>query len=615
MRISSELRHRRESVWLTGVLCFLVACMAVLARDPLHWVGLVSCALGAGALLIALWQRDALQTHEVVGLAIAFRLAFLPMLPVLSDDAYRYVWDGLLQAEGINPYRYRPDALELSAWHDAHIYQHLNSAAYYSVYPPISQWVFAIGGLFYDAGWQVSYFVIKGLFASMEVGGVYLLATLVPARNVMLYAWHPLSALESAGQGHTEAAVVLFGMAALWSVRHDRGVLAALSIAAAAWVKLIPIVLLPLLWRRYGWRPFGYAAALSVGVWIPYFSLEAARHFAASLTLYVQLFEFNAGFYFALKELFAIATGADWSKTLGPALGIAYGLAAMSCYVLDARYRWSFAGSAVCLLGFFFLFTTTIHPWYFLMLLPFAVVVYPPVWAIWWLALCGVATYLFYVGGPYWSLVAVGWGGAAVFLVLQQGDSMLQWVMRTRARRKAERLLAPLQRLLDGSVNPRILDLGAGEGYVGAHLHEFGYGNVMLADVVDMNRTTLPHVTYDGQTLPFEDDRFDITLLYFVLHHTEDPEQVLREARRVSKRGVIVVESIVSGPWQRRILHTMDKAANRLRSGGVMANQEEELNFRTPGGWVSLAQRIGARILHDERADSLIHPTQLLTLK
>ena len=615
MRMSFEAKRRRESIWLTGVLCFLVACMAVLARDPARWVGFVSCSLGAGALLMALWQRDALRAHEVLSLAVAFRLAFLPMLPVLSDDAYRYVWDGLLQAEGINPYRYRPDAPELSPLQDAFVYARLNSAHYFSVYPPISQWVFAIGGMFYGAGWQASYFVIKGLFASMEVGGVYLLASMVSARSVMLYAWHPLSVLESAGQGHTEAAVVLFGMATLWCVRRGHGGLAALSIAAAVWVKLIPVVLLPLLWRRYGWRPIGYAVAVSLAVCAPYVSMEAIRNVASSLTLYIQLFEFNAGFYYGLKELLTLATGADWSKTLGPALSIAYGGAALSCYVLDVRYNWTFAGSAVCLLGLYFAFTTTVHPWYFLMLLPFAVTVRPPVWAIWWLALCAIATYLFYVDGPYWSTVAVGWGGAAVLLTAHQGDSLLQWAMRHRARGKAERLKPHLTAILDGVHDPQILDLGAGEGYVGACLHEAGHGQVALADVVDMNRTSLPHITFDGQSLPFEDDSFDVTFLYFVLHHASDPVRVVEEALRVSTGGVIIVESTVSSTLQRRSLRVVDQVANRLRSAGAMNDQDEQLHFRSPEEWVSLAEALGRTVLTDERTRGLLHPTQLLVVK
>ena len=614
MHISYEVR-RHESTWLTGVLCLLVSCMAALARDPTHWIGVVGCALGAGLLVMALWQRDALQIHEVLGLAIAFRLAFLPLLPVLSDDAYRYVWDGMVQMEGINPYRYRPDAPELSALHNTYIFERLNSATYYSVYPPVSQWVFAVGGAFYDAGWHVSYFIIKGLFASMEVGGVFILASMVSARNVMLYAWHPLTALESAGQGHTEAAVVLFGMVALRSVRHGQGGLAALSIAAATWTKLVPVVLLPLLWRRFGWRPFAHAAVLSVIVWLPYMSWETIQHVASSLSLYVQFFEFNAGVYYAVKEGLALVTGADWSKTLGPAFGLAFMGSALSTYLLDARYDWSFAGSAVCVLALFFVFTTTVHPWYFLTLLPFAVTVSPPVWAIWWLALCAIATYLFYVDGPYWSTVAVGWGGAALLLATYRADDLLQQLMLYRARQKVERLRSGFEILLEKDDDAHILDLGAGEGYVGAVLQDSGRGRVLLADVVDMNRTSLPHITVNDRSLPFDKDAFDVTVLNFVLHHARDPRRVLSEALRVSRRGVIVVESTVSGPVQHKALRIVDQLANRLRSQGKMSRQEDHLHFRPPEGWIKEARSVGATVVEQKRISGLLHPKLVLTVQ
>jgi ubiquinone/menaquinone biosynthesis C-methylase UbiE len=609
------MRRRRESIWLSGVLGVLVASMAVLAREPTLWYGLVGTVLGAGTLLVALWQRDALSTREVLVLAIIFRIAFLPVLPVLSDDAYRYVWDGMLQLEGINPYHYRPDAPELAAYHNTFIYERLNSATYYSVYPPLSQFVFAVGGLFYDWGWQASYFVIKGLFAAMEMGGVYLLASLVSTRNLMLYAWHPLAVIESAGQGHTEAAVVLFGVAALWYVRHGSGVGASLSIAAAAWFKLLPIVLLPLLWRRFGLRTVGYAGVFSVLVCAPYASIETLYHFASSLNLYIQLFEFNAGVYYGVKELFAWFTGADWSKTLGPALGIIYGVGLIALYVLDVRRAWSFELSALLVIGLFFICTTTVHPWYFLMILPFAVAVHPPVWAVLWLGLCAIATYLFYIDGPYWSTVAIGWGGAAVIGVSTRGHHVHQWVMQQRAARKAQRLRPAVAALLGKDQRPRILDLGAGEGYVGVELAQAFHAEVALADVVDMNRTDLPHVVYDGETLPWPDDAFDVTVLYFVLHHCAHPERVVQEARRVSRQGVIIVESTVSGRWQHRVLRIIDQAANRLRSGRKMAAQEKDLRFRTPEAWRHLLQAQGATIIREERTQSVIHPTQLLAAR
>jgi ubiquinone/menaquinone biosynthesis C-methylase UbiE len=249
------------------------------------------------------------------------------------------------------------------------------------------------------------------------------------------------------------------------------------------------------------------------------------------------------------------------------------------------------------------------------MLLPFAVAANPPVWAIWWLALCAVATYLFYVDGPYWSTVVVGWSGAAILLAAHRGDALLQQLMTYRARRKVGRLRPGLEILLENDDDARILDLGAGEGYVGAVLQQAGYGRVLLADVVDMNRTALPHKTVDGRTLPFEEDVFDVTVLCFVLHHARDPERVLTEALRVSKRGVIVMESTVSGPLQHRVLRTLDQLANRVRSQGEMNQQEDYLHLRSPEEWVEKVDSVGGTILKDTRIDGVVHPKLVLTLK
>ena len=89
----------------------------------------------------------------VIGFALVLRLAVFWLPPGLSDDAYRYVWDGLVQTEGYNPYLHTPDSQELEALRSEHIYDELNSSGVYTVYPPVSQLVFRIGGVFYNQGW------------------------------------------------------------------------------------------------------------------------------------------------------------------------------------------------------------------------------------------------------------------------------------------------------------------------------------------------------------------------------------------------------------------------------------------------------------------------------
>jgi SAM-dependent methyltransferase len=281
----------------------------------------------------------------------------------------------------------------------------------------------------------------------------------------------------------------------------------------------------------------------------------------------------------------------------------------------DAKRNWSFVTSSVLILSLFFVCSTTIHPWYLLAVLPLSVFFQPPLWSWLWLGIASVCTYLFYIDGPYWSTVAIGWGGGGVLFLRMRGEDLLHAMMQWRAARKAERVRPALIPLIgDLSRAPRVLDLGAGEGYVGEQLKRTIGAEVHLADVVDLNRTALPHVVYDGRHLPFDDDAFHVTVLYFVLHHCEDPRAVLKEALRVSQRGVVVVESTYSKNWQRRVLRMLDIGANRLRSGGRMSLQEAHLAFRHPDEWCTLIREVGGTVRRAKRFGSTIHEQVLFVI-
>jgi SAM-dependent methyltransferase len=158
-----------------------------------------------------------------------------------------------------------------------------------------------------------------------------------------------------------------------------------------------------------------------------------------------------------------------------------------------------------------------------------------------------------------------------------------------------------------------LLDLGAGEGFVGAAATRGSGSEVALADVVDLNRTALPLTLYDGHRLPFADGSFDAVLLVFVLHHCETPDDVLREARRVTRGRVAVLESVVEDGWDRAWLTFADTAANRIRSGGRMP--EERLDFDTVEGWWGRFEAAGFKVVAEERRGRWLHKRHLFVLE
>ena len=163
-------------------------------------------------------------------------------------------------------------------------------------------------------------------------------------------------------------------------------------------------------------------------------------------------------------------------------------------------------------------------------------------------------------------------------------------------------------------VGPRILDLGAGEGWVGAALAPHGFATCG-ADVGPFARIAIPYVVYDGTRLPFGDAAFDTTLLLLTLHHCEKPDTVLDEAIRVTRCRLIVTESVVRHPLDRFWLDRLDGRFNGLRHGGHMP---AALDFRRPEDWralfasrgltLSATRRLGGRL------ERLIHHPELFVL-
>ena len=205
--------------------------------------------------------------------AIVFRLSILFAPPYLSDDIYRYVWDGRVQAAGINPYRYIPAAPELAHLRDETIYPKINRKDWaHTIYPPVAQVVFFLTTRISESvTWMKATMV---LFELVTFWAVAQLLTLLgrPRQLLLMYAWHPLVVWEFAGSGHLDAISICFIALAFlaWQRRSDLG--AGIALASATLVKLFPIVLVPAMLKRWRIAPViattiiaGYLAYLSVG--------------------------------------------------------------------------------------------------------------------------------------------------------------------------------------------------------------------------------------------------------------------------------------------------------------------------------------------------------------
>ncbi len=197
-----------------------------------------------------------------IGLSILLRLLLVFTIPNFSDDLYRFIWDGRLITQGVNPFDYLPSYyIEQDikvAGLTPELYQQLNSPNYFTIYPPVNQIIFAIATwLFPNSIWGSS-LVMKSFLFTFEVGSIFLIIRLLcyfklPAKNVLLYALNPLIILEITGNLHFEGAMIFFLLLAIWLVVVKKWwLLSALAFALSVASKLLPLMFLPLLVRRLG---------------------------------------------------------------------------------------------------------------------------------------------------------------------------------------------------------------------------------------------------------------------------------------------------------------------------------------------------------------------------
>ena len=430
--------------------------------------------------------------------------------------------------------------------------------------------------------------------------------------------------------------MVLFLALTLFALKNKRDVWASVWLACAGGVKLYPFLLFPFLWRRFGWKSIAAGLGVAVLPALPFLHPEGIGKMVSSLDLYVRLFEFNAGFYYSIKYFLILLTGMDLSKLLGPALAVLYlaGLAMLYAqrpesdgaswktwpksagngwekwmaqrYFLqeDRGLRHLFVWAT----GGFLVFATTVHPWYLLGVLVLAAPAERPSWHWYWLSVCALGTYLLYTGGPYWIWVWTGWGGWSVLAACRYRRALVDLLLRARAARKA----ALMARFLEKGQS--VLDVGAGEGYVGEKLGKRLGGEIQLVDILNQNRTSLPLDIYEGRRLPYVSGAFDVSLLVFVLHHAEHADELLRETLRVSRR-VVILESTYVWKWELALLRGLDRLANRLRSEGAVPMQEGPLRFRTHDEWLACFQKAGAYVIHAQRTRRCVDRQSLFVVE
>ncbi len=327
----------------------------------------------------------------MIALGVVARLTLFFDLPTLSDDVFRFLWDGKLIAHGVNPFLYKPDELSHI---DPALFELLNSQTHYTVYPPLNQALFWLASLIGNQDYLLGTNVLRLFLLLADVGSVFLLLKLAKvygqSTNIAgLYFINPLVVLEFVGNIHFEGLVIFFLLLTIYSLSKNRMVSGGVALGMAAATKLIPLIFLPFLGLKYRWKS-GLILSLVAGIALsatlfPLFIPYSFSGFKESLMLYSNKFEFNASIYYLVREIGWYLKGYNPIETWGPWLSVSTFVIILSFSLYAARKGWEIARSLLWILMIYLLMATTVHPWYILTLLPLGLLsgyYFPVVWSL-----------------------------------------------------------------------------------------------------------------------------------------------------------------------------------------------------------------------------------------
>jgi alpha-1,6-mannosyltransferase len=338
-------------------------------------------AIGYGLMwsfyLYVIQQRERNPIWLLILMGIILRCILLPAYPPLSDDYFRFIWDGYLNMEGINPYELKPE--EFIQYHGEKqyhfIYEQLNSKIYFSVYPPLLQAIFYISTWLFPESVQGSVIVMRLFLILFELGSIFFIYQILkrfslPKWQVLLYALNPLVIIEISGNLHFEGMMIFFLMGSIYLLtKFDNIIPSAISLGLAIGAKLLPLIFIPFfLWKLGFKKAIIYGVVAGIIFLLSFFMLwdeTLLYNFRESIRLYYKSFEFNGGIYYLCREIGYLFRGYNEIATIGPGLAIFSALGIIVLALLDKKKDISRLPLLFLLaLSLYQLCSTTVHPWY-----------------------------------------------------------------------------------------------------------------------------------------------------------------------------------------------------------------------------------------------------------
>lgn len=308
--------------------------------------------------------------------SILSRLVLFISIPTLSDDYFRFIWDGQLIVQGVDSFAFIPS--EILEYDRAEVFDGLNSKHRYTSYPTIMQAVFATGAFLGGKSVLMNLLVMRVFLLGADLLFIRIASTLLPKlgmapRNVMLYALNPLLIVEGIGNLHFEGLMMCFtiiGLGALvFSTELSRQLGGVLAFALGVLTKMTSLITVPSLVWRLGWlRSISYGLAVIAIFFLgllPFWSENLWSHFGESLQLYFQNFRFSPSLYGLVDYWTEPHIPHYRAEAIGPWISGA------SLIALVFVLFWNRSNEAknvfriaLFLIAVRLAFASTVHPWY-----------------------------------------------------------------------------------------------------------------------------------------------------------------------------------------------------------------------------------------------------------
>jgi alpha-1,6-mannosyltransferase len=363
--------------------------------------------------------------------AIVFRFLFIVAIPNLSQDFYRFIWDGRMILEGLNPYLHTPDSFIRSGKFPIAQAQELYngmgalSASHYTNYPPLNQLCFYIAALFSGKSILGSVVVLRLIIIAADIGTLYfgkkLLERLkLPSNRIFWYILNPFIIIELTGNLHFEGVMIFFLVWSLYLLHCGKWKWAAVVLACSISVKLIPLMFLPLFFSWFSKerknkvivnkvKPsfsineiatslvprndilklilfYSIVGATTLLLFIPFFSMEFVNNYSKTVGLWFGDFEFNASLYYVARAIGYAITGYNEIVIIGKVLPLISLLIILSFSFFKPNDTIPKLTTSILFVFTCFLFlSTTVHPWYIatlVILCMFTNYKFPLVWSL-----------------------------------------------------------------------------------------------------------------------------------------------------------------------------------------------------------------------------------------